>query len=386
MNTPLNISEFIKLAEGLPVIDVRSPAEFEHGHIPGAHTVPLFDNEERAKIGTAYKQIGREEAIRIGYELANPKINFFRNQIEKIVHNKPSNNRIPIAIGKHLNNEPKTGNQKQETVLIHCWRGGLRSTKFAALLNEYGYKTHTLLRGYKAYRNFVLKSFGPDSNQEAPVFIIGGETGSGKTEILRKIAERGEQIIDLEAIAHHKGSAFGSLGEKPQPTQEQFENDLASHWNRLDFSKRIWLEDEAQSIGKKLLPKELWNKMKQAPILRLKVSKSDRIGRLVTDYGKFSSQELAACIEKIQQRLGGQHVKRALEELQKGNLHEVVDIALTYYDKAYNYDHEKRNMKDVFLIECETADASANADKLIEFANTSLQTAKNEAGSNLTAI
>ena len=374
MNTPLNISEFIKLSRKIPVIDVRSPAEFEHGHIPSAHAVPLFDDEERAKIGTAYKQIGREKAIKIGYELANPKINFYIHQIEKIVHGEQLNPAKRETI-EYLNVEPKT-------VLIHCWRGGLRSAKFAELLNEYGFKTHTLVRGYKAYRNFVLKSF----DNKASVFIIGGETGSGKTEILRKIAEHGEQIIDLESIAHHKGSAFGSLGEKPPPTQEQFENDLASHWNNLDFSKRIWLEDEAQSIGKKLLPKELWNKMKQAPILRLKVSKSKRIERLVGDYGRFSKEELAACIEKIQQRLGGQHVKRALEELQKGNLHEVADIALTYYDKAYNYDHEKRNMKDVFIIECESADASLNADKLIEFANTSLRTVRNEAGSNLTAI
>ncbi|MBI4946083.1 MAG: tRNA 2-selenouridine(34) synthase MnmH [Bacteroidetes bacterium] len=338
MNIPVNIQEFIKLAQRFPVIDVRSPAEFSHGHIPRAHNIPLFDNEERAKVGTAYKQISQEAAIQIGYELANPKIKSFIDQVQAVV--KPS------------------------TILIHCWRGGMRSAKFAELLNQHGYNTHTLIRGYKAYRNFVLESFNNSPN----IIIIGGETGSGKTEILQKIKERGEQIIDLENLAHHKGSAFGSLGEKPQPTQEQFENNLAYNFSKvLNFGK-VWLEDESRNTGRVQLPQALWEKMKQSPILRVNIPKKLRIERLVNDYGKFSKEELKNCVLKIQQRLGGQHVKHALEELEKGNLHEVVDITLTYYDKAYNYNHEKRNMKDVFFVECETADASTNADKLIEVA------------------
>ena len=350
MNTPINIEEFIILAQQFPVIDVRGPAEFGHGHIPGAHNIPVFDNEERAKVGTAYKQIGKETAIKIGYELANPKIKSFITQVQEIV-------------------KPSTINHRPSTILIHCWRGGMRSEKFARMLNEYGYKTHTLIKGYKAYRNFVLESF----NNNANILIVGGETGSGKTEILQKIKERGEQVIDLEDIAHHKGSAFGSLGEKPQPTYEQFENNLSFALNKLDLSKRIWLEDESRNIGRVQIPQALWDKMKQAPILRVSIPKKLRIERLVIDYGKFSKEELKNCVLKIQQRLGGQHVKYALEELEKGNLHDVADITLTYYDKAYNYNHEKRNMKDVFIIECETADASVNAEKIISFANSSLR-------------
>lgn len=322
---------------------MRSPGEFAQGHIPGAFNIPLFDDKERAVVGTAYVQIGREEAIRIGYEIANPKIGSYLKEVERI-----------------------TGS---ENVLVHCWRGGMRSSKFAQLLNEHGYKTHTLVHGYKAYRNLVLESFTRDAN----LFIVGGETGSGKTEILKNIAARGEQVIDLEAIAHHKGSAFGSLGEKPQPTYEHFENELSAAFEKLDRSKRIWLEDESRNIGKTQIPPPLWEKMKSAPIFRVNVPKKMRIERLLKDYGSFSNEDLKASILKIQQRLGPQHVKRALEELEKGNLSEVADISLTYYDKAYNYNHEKRNMKNIFLIDCPTADASANAAKIIEFASTKFE-------------
>ncbi len=343
MNVPLNIEEFIKLAGNVPVIDVRSPGEFAQGHIPGAHNIPLFDNEERAKVGTAYKQVSREKAIEIGYELANPKINSFLEQVKK--------------------------NSGSKTIRVHCWRGGMRSSKFAELLNKHGYKTHTLVRGYKAYRNFVLKRFETNVN----ILILGGETGSGKTEILKKISEGGEQVVDLEKLANHKGSAFGSLGEDPQPTQEQFENDFSDALSHLDLSKRVWMEDESRSIGRTQIPNAVWEKMKQAPILRIHIPKSLRIQRLMNDYGNFSKDELKSCILKIRKRLGPNDEKRALEELEKNNLQEVADITLTYYDKAYNYAHETRSMKDVFFIESATSDAAANAERIISFANLQLQ-------------
>ena len=376
INTLLNIQEFIKLAEEYAVIDVRSPSEFEQGHIPGAYNIPLFDNEERAKVGTAYKQISRQKAIEIGYELANPKSNSFIKRIEEILNNQQSNNRT----NEYSNSEPKTTNHQPQTVLVHCWRGGMRSSKFAEMLNKHGYKTHTLVKGYKAYRNFVLESFAHD----VYIFIVGGETGSGKTEILKKISELGEQVIDLEAIAHHKGSAFGSLGEKPQPTHEQFENDLSHQWmaavsplsggeglprRQAGQGVRLWLEDESRNIGKTQIPLSIWQKMKQAPIFRVNIPRQLRIDRLVNEYGKFSKQELASCILRIERRLGPQHAKHALEELEKGNLKEVAEITLAYYDRAYNYNHELRKMKDVFIVDCATDDASENANRVIGFAN-----------------
>jgi tRNA 2-selenouridine synthase len=259
----------------------------------------------------------------------------------------------------------------------------MRSENFAFLLNLYGYKTYTLIKGYKAYRNFVLsRAFRIE--HEANIIILGGETGSGKTEILRKLAEYGEQIIDLEAMAHHKGSAFGSLGEEPQPTQEQFENNLAYELMKLHslISSSTgeneggrgmlglwWLEDESRNIGKNQIPLPLWEIMKSAPLIRIYVPRESRIKRLVAQYGKFSKEELSECILKIQQRLGPQNAKLALEELGKGNLEKVADILLTYYDKAYQYDLEKRKQENIFTLNSETTDASVNAKKVIELVN-----------------
>ncbi len=357
MNSQISIDEFLKLSENFPVVDVRSPKEFQQGHIPNAHNIPLFSDDERAKVGTTYKQIGREKAIEIGYEIVNPKRKSFFEQTEKII----SAVKLP------------TPNSQLPTVLVHCWRGGMRSAGFANFLNENGFNTHTLARGYKSYRNYVLNIFTQDFN----FIILGGETGSGKTEILKKISEAGEAIIDLESLAHHKGSAFGSLGEKPQPTQEQFENDLAFELMKKKSSKRIFLEDESRAIGSRQVPNPLWDKMKQAPIVRVKIPKEKRIERLMNDYGKFSKEELSKCILKIEKRLGPQHAKHALEELEKGNLRTVVDITLTYYDKAYDFNHEKRNFKDVFFVECETANAQENAKNVLEFvSSTSLRANK----------
>ena len=200
----------------------------------------------------------------------------------------------------------------------------MRSANFAHLLEVYGYKTYTLVKGYKAYRNFVLESF----NNDPDILILGGETGSGKTEILLNISKRGQQTIDLEGLANHKGSAFGSLGEQPQPTQEQFENDLSHAFSKTGGTEKIWLEDEARSIGRVQLPNPLWEKMKVATILRISFPKEQRLDRLMNDYGNFSSEELKTCILKIEKRLGPQHTKHALEELEKGNLREVADLTL----------------------------------------------------------
>lgn len=348
MNTPLDIKDFMKLVGLHTVIDVRSPAEFKAGHMPFALNIPLFSDEERARVGITYKHNGKERAIEVGYEIVKPKLSFFLSEIEKLT--------------KEITHQQDVDSK---TLLIHCWRGGMRSERFASFLNEHGYESHTLISGYKSYRHYVLDSFAIDID----MLLIGGETGSGKTEILKNIKEKGEQIIDLEGLANHKGSAFGSLGENPQPTQEQFENNLAQELSRVrNQGKVIWFEDEARTIGTCHLPNALWEKMKTAPIIRLSIPKEERIGRLVNDYGDYSKEELSKCILKIQKRLGPQHAKRALEELEIGNLKAVADISLTYYDKAYNYNHELRKFKDVFMLECFSSDATLNARKIMDFA------------------
>src|SRR5437868_4963839 len=160
MQKELDIQQFLTLAETIPMIDVRSPAEFEKGHIPGAINLPLFNNEERAIIGTLYKQKGKEQAVLAGLDIVGPKMSALVSESKKIA----------------ANNE----------VLVHCWRGGMRSGSFCWLLNTVGINASTLKKGYKGYRDHVLKSF----EKNFQLIILGGETGSGKTEILKFIKEK----------------------------------------------------------------------------------------------------------------------------------------------------------------------------------------------------
>ncbi|WP_323823994.1 rhodanese-like domain-containing protein, partial [Pseudomonas aeruginosa] len=172
-----------KLAESHPVLDVRSPGEFEHAHIPGAYSLPLFTDEERKVVGTAYKKESREKAIKIG-------LKYFGKKMVKMVEEVEN---LQSSI-KNLNNHSST---VDKTVLVHCWRGGMRSAGVAWLLDLYGFKVYSLVGGYKQYRKWVLEQFQKDY----PITIIGGYTGSGKTELLSALAAKGTAIIDLEAIA-----------------------------------------------------------------------------------------------------------------------------------------------------------------------------------------
>jgi len=190
------VDEFLLLRHSLPLIDVRSEGEFAEGHILGAVNIPLLNNQERVIVGTAYKQKGQREAIYEGFRLVGPRLNDIIGETEK------------TAAGKE--------------VLVHCWRGGMRSNNFAQFIDMARIKSQTLKGGYKAYRQFAFDYF----RKPLQIILIGGCTGSGKSEVLRSLAAQGEQILDLEMLAHHKGSAFGALMQLPKPTTEQFHNNL----------------------------------------------------------------------------------------------------------------------------------------------------------------
>ncbi|MCX6181805.1 MAG: tRNA 2-selenouridine(34) synthase MnmH [Bacteroidetes bacterium] len=222
------IKDFLVHAETLPVIDVRSEGEFLQGHIPGAISVPLFTNAERAAVGTIYKQESKELAVQKGLEIVGPKLTSFVQQVKSHISGKE--------------------------VLVHCWRGGMRSGSFAWLLETSGLTAGTLIKGYKAYRNYVLSSF----TNPLKLILLGGKTGSGKTKILHYLKEQGEQVIDLEELCSHKGSAFGAIGQKPQCSSEQFENNLSEILLRLDSNKRIWIEDESRNLGNIYIPESFW--------------------------------------------------------------------------------------------------------------------------------
>lgn len=290
----------------IPLLDVRAPAEYASGHIPGALNMPLFTDAERAIVGTLYKQESREAAFLKGLDLIGPKMSQFVRAAKEVA---PENQ-----------------------LLIHCWRGGMRSESMAWLYRTAGFEVGVLEGGYKGYR----KQARTDLAQPLSLLVLGGNTGSGKTDILHALAAAGEQVIDLEGLAHHKGSAFGAMGQAPQPTTEQFENNLHKRLLELDPKRRIWVEDESRSIGKVFIADPFWKQMEQAPTLVIEVPVQVRVQRLVREYAAFSPQSLEDAFLRIQKRLGGLRLQQAREALAKGDFASTAEIALAYYDKAYN--------------------------------------------------
>ncbi len=340
MTATLPIHQFLDKAGHVPVIDVRSPGEFAHGHIPGAFNIPLFDDAERAKVGTRYKRAGRDAAVLTGLELIGPKLASFVKQSRRL--------------------------SPDGEVLVHCWRGGMRSASFAWLLETAGLRVAgTLRQGYKAFRQEALHAF----EKPLPLVVLGGQTGSGKTEILHSLRQLGEQVVDLEGLAHHKGSSFGAIGEAPQPTVEQFENELFAALRPLDPGRRIWLEDESATIGTVRIPHPFFAQMRRAPVFFLEVPKEERIGRLVQMYTGCDDALLAEAVERIHKRLGGQHYARAMQALSAGDYATVADVTLTYYDKAYLFGLSKRDPNTVHRLPVAGLSPAATAERLVAHAN-----------------
>lgn len=333
----LNINDFIKHSTEIPVIDVRTPAEFEHAHIPGAYNIPIFTNDERAQVGTAYKKQGKEQAVELGLKLVGSKLYDFVRQAKKIAKNKQ--------------------------LLLHCWRGGMRSASMAWLFQTAGLQVKTLEGGYKAYRRYVKSFFAQKFN----LIVLGGMTGSGKTQILEQMEQMGEQIIDLEKIARHKGSAFGSLGQEKQTSTEQFENNLFEAYKHLEPNKPIWIEDESQAIGYVRVPEELYVQIRNSPVIKLNIPKKERIKFLIDEYGAFDTEQLKNSVLKIKKRLGGLKTQQALKAIDLGDLETVVDISLDYYDKAYNYGISKRDSALVFEIELSELNPALNSKEIVAF-------------------
>lgn len=336
----LPVEAFLEKAQNLPVIDVRSPGEYDHAHIPGAVSIPLFDNDERAQVGTKYKNAGKDAAVLLGLSLVGPKLADFVKQSKKL-------------------------NPTNKEVLVHCWRGGMRSGSFAWLLDTAGLTASTLIGGYKAYRNAVLATFA----EPRKLLILGGKTGSGKTDILKELARQGEQIIDLEGLANHKGSSYGAIGQQAQPANEQFENLLFQKLQTLDTSRRIWLEDESRSIGSCFVPMALWQQMRVAPVAFIDVPKEIRIQRLVMEYAGIDHKLLVEATERIRKRLGGKAIKDALTALDNQDYATVADLTLHYYDKAYLHGLSEREAASIHPIAIQEDRPAQTARQLIEWAN-----------------
>jgi tRNA 2-selenouridine synthase len=331
----IEISDFLR--SNTPLIDVRSPGEHAKGHIPGAVNIPLFSDTERAHIGTVYVQQSKEKATALGYQYVHPKLSDF------------------IALTKKAVPEGK--------VVVHCWRGGMRSRLFAAFLQENGIADVSLIiGGYKAYRNHVLDNFDIPFDLK----IVGGYTGSAKTYVIKEIKSAGFQVIDLEDLANHKGSAFGEIENLAQPTVEQFENNLYDVWRKLDYTQPIWLEDESHNIGGVNIPMNLFNQMRESTVFFLDIPREERAKHLVTEYADTDTELLVKSIGRISKRLGGLNTTHALQFLHENKFYEVALLALSYYDKTYLKGMQMHASGKVIVIPKQTTDPIGNAQTIIQ--------------------
>lgn len=332
---PITIGNLMDLREPVPLADVRTPAEFDQGHIPGAFNLPLFTNEERVAVGTTYKQVGKEAAILLGFDLTGPKWSGFIRQALQMA--------------------------PQKKIAVHCWRGGMRSSAMAWALNLYGFEVHVLEGGYKHFRKWALDQFAT----ACQLTVLGGMTGSGKTKILQELGTLGQQVIDLEWLAQHQGSAYGSLNKLVQPTQEQFENNLALALSRQDKQKKIWVEDESSSIGKRTIPRPFWDQMVAAFLVDIKVPAAQRIQHLVHEYGSLDKNFLIESTGRIKKRLGLDQAKNAIAAIKEDRMADFIQIVIKYYDKTYRTGLAHRNSSRIVHVDLENTDHTRHARQIL---------------------
>lgn len=369
------IEDFLRLRDaGLPLLDVRSPAEFQTAHIAGARNLPLFSDEERARVGTAYARQGQEAATLLALRLVGGRLADMVETARQLCPPQPltpdaaavlaaspsaryaASSPVPDHAFPPL---PEAPSLPGRHVLLHCWRGGLRSRSVGWLLESCGFTVHLLRGGYRAFRAHVRKELA----RPRPVLILGGMTGCGKTDILHALADRGEQIIDLEGLANHRGSAFGAVAlSGGQPGNEAFENDLFEQWRTLDPRRPVWLEDESRRIGHVTLCEEFFRHIDTSPLLVVDLPQPLRIRRLVSIYGDTSpdsppepavAEALCAALQKLRRRLGSEACTRCCELVRAGRLDEAAGRVLHYYDKCYAHQQAQRGGRLLGRLTCE---------------------------------
>ncbi len=321
---------------GVPVIDVRTPAEFANGHIPGALNIPIFSDDERALIGTRYHQAGKDAGFMLGLEVIGPKLSYFVKKLNSIV-------------------------AAHSPLILYCWRGGMRSNSMGWLFEQAGHEVMVINGGYKAYRSYIREHIchGWDFR------VIGGLTGSGKTITLQHLSLLGEQVIDLEAIASHKGSVFGHLGQSAQPCNEEFENTLWEAIRQMDPCRPIFVEDESRSIGKVSLPEPFYIRLQLSPLYLLEVSFDDRVNRIVHEYGCFPKEDIIGNILKINKYIGSENCNKAVQMVLNDDLKSAAGLLLKYYDKKYREAITAYGQREMTVIKGSSKDCNNNA-KLIQ--------------------
>ncbi len=296
-----------------PIIDVRSPAEFLQGHIPGAHNIPLFTDDERARVGTCYKKQGHDPAVQLGLSIVGPKVHLLADELRALA-----------------------GDAKSLRVL--CFRGGMRSSSMIGLASLLGIRCMQLKGGYKAFRRYCAHLFTQQRNWK----VIGGYTGSGKSELLRLLKMRKSHVLDLEMLANHRGSTFGAFQNSFCPTTEQFENMIAFELKDIPQDAPIFVEDESRMVGSCVIPHTLFQALIQSKLYFLTCSLDERIARILEEYGSITKDTFVQLLNNLYKRLGREKVSFITKCVDEGSLDIAVSTLLEYYDARYDHALQKQ--------------------------------------------
>ncbi len=303
------------------MIDARSEAEFAQSHIPSARNLPILNDGERKVVGTLYKEKGAEEATLKGFELVGPRFHEIQKEAIRLF--------------------------PQRKIILYCWRGGMRSQILSWLLSMVGFEVYRLKGGYKTYRTFTFTEVRKERN----LIVLGGKTGVGKTLLLKKLSEKDEQVLDLEALANHRGSSFGSIGLPPQPSVEQFENLMAEKLRGFDPRLPLWVENESRKIGRIILPDLFYAQMVGSPLIDLQKPAEERIDYIAKEYGNFPPDDLVAAVLRLKKKLGGLRTQEAIADIQAGNHTSWISNLLVYYDKTYEFDLSRHEAGKTLILE-----------------------------------
>jgi tRNA 2-selenouridine synthase len=315
MTPPLTRTTFPLSQTYSEIIDVRSPREFAEDHLPGATNLPVLDNAERAKVGTIYHQVSPFEARKVGASL------------------------VSVNISRHLQQHFQ-GKDKDYTPLVYCWRGGQRSNSMATVLSQIGWQVTLLEGGYKTYRHYVRAQLA-ELPAQFNLIILRGLTGTAKTYLLHQLAQWGEQVLDLEALANHRGSLLGQEWQdqlEPQPSQKYFESLLLQCLQQLDPGQPVWVESESNKIGQIHLPAQLWNQMKQAPCVEVQLPETVRVQWLLQEYSHLveNPELLKGKLAHLKSRHGHKKLAEWNQLVDRQQWHNLVAALLnSHYDPAY---------------------------------------------------
>jgi tRNA 2-selenouridine synthase len=322
----ITVDQALKLPHSL-FIDTRSPAEFEQGHIPGAVNVPLLENEERAIVGTLYKQIGPEPAKKKGLEIVSGKLSHMVGQIAELLKESP-----------------------EATLVVYCWRGGMRSKSLLTILELMGIQGAQLQGGYKMYRHYVQDCLAAISIQPQ-LYVLCGSTGVGKTTLLQLLADRDYPVVDLEGMANHRGSAFGHVGKGKPTTAQNFDAELLDLLCRINHQPLFFVECESKRVGNVYLPEPLYAAMQTGRKILIQASRRTRAQRLIEEYTNAlvpNNPEIINSIASLGKKLGKKKIAQFLSDYEAGNLLTLTETLLEeYYDPLYGYETASSELFDL---------------------------------------